>query len=235
MGQLNIRIILCHILNDTSPQSRGIKDVCLINTAHLFAALPRNIKSLYRNAPNFIFIINECIRRLTHAIFYDCPARSEIQSAGQLTHDQHIEAIPDDLIAQRARRLELLIQIRRTKICKQVQRLAQLQKSCLRTLFRRKLIPGRSLRIAADGAHQHGILCLRLRDRLIRKRYSVHIDGRATHQKLGILQGKSIFFSSRIQHAARFLYNLRSDSVARNHSNFIVHLLSSFLPAPLSF
>ena len=57
----------------------------------------------------------------------------------------------------------------------------------------------------------------------------------AAHQKLGIFQGKSIFFSSRIQHAARFLYNLRSDSVTRNHSNFIVHLLSSFLPAPLSF
>ena len=62
-------------------------------------------------------------------------------------------------------------------------------------LFRRKLIPAEKFshhRRWSPSARHHFVFAVC--DRLIRQRYSVHIDGRAAHQKLCIFQGKIRIF-----------------------------------------
>jgi len=111
-------IVLCDLLYDLSPESGGIQYICLIDTRHLLTTLHRDIKSTNRNAADLILIICKCIDRGHHTIAFFCHTIPEIQASGQLTHDHHIESVPDDVITQRTCLLEFRIQICRAQIRK---------------------------------------------------------------------------------------------------------------------
>ena len=97
MGQGNFRIIFSNFLDYLSPQAGGIQHVCLIDANNALAALHRDIECLDCDPADFIFIVGQGIYRGRHAVDLLRVTVTEVQTAGQLTHDNHIEAVADDL------------------------------------------------------------------------------------------------------------------------------------------
>ena len=98
----HFRVILRHLLDDLSPESRGIQHVCLIYTRHLFAPLHGNVKTALSDPSDLVLIVGQRIRRCQHAVHFLGLARSEIQSAGQFPHNHHVKSVPDDVVPKRA-------------------------------------------------------------------------------------------------------------------------------------
>ena len=96
MGQLHVRIILCHLFHHASPQSRRIQHICLVHTRHFAFSLARYIKRLDGDSTDFLFGVGQGIDCLTHAVFCRRMALAKIQTAGQLSHNQHVKACPAD-------------------------------------------------------------------------------------------------------------------------------------------
>ena len=102
MFQCDIRVIFCNVLHNGSPQPGRIQNVCLVHTGHFMTAFSCNIKSADSNAADLIFIIRKCIDCLANSLLLGCMTLTEIQTAGQLTHDHHVKTVSDDVITQRA-------------------------------------------------------------------------------------------------------------------------------------
>ena len=63
---------------------------------------------------------------LHDAVHFLCVPVSKIKAACKLPHDDHVKSVPDDIVPKRAGLLQLLVEIRRAQVRKQVQGLAQL-------------------------------------------------------------------------------------------------------------
>ena len=102
MLQCDIRVIFCNVFHNGSPQSGRIQNVCLIHTGYFMAAFSCNVKSTDSDTADLILIIRKCINGFAYSVLLGCVTLSEIQTAGQLTHDHHIKTVTDDIITQRA-------------------------------------------------------------------------------------------------------------------------------------
>ena len=132
MFQLYIRIILCHLLYNLAPQPGGVQHICLIHTDHVISPFSCNVKSLHRNPAYLVFIICKRICGLQHAIHFLCMPLPKIKPSGKLPHNHQIKPITDNLLFQRTRPCQLVIQISRANIGKQIQSFTNGQKPCLR-------------------------------------------------------------------------------------------------------
>ena len=177
MLQCYIRIILCHILHYTSPESGRIKNIGFIYTCNLISSLTCDFKCFNGNTADLILIIRKSIYRCADSILLSSLSCSEIKTSCKLSYDDHVKTISDDLITERACITKLIVKISRTKICKQVQRLTDCKKTCLRTFGRLQLIPRGCLGITANGTHQYCIRSFCLGNGFLCKRYSVSING----------------------------------------------------------
>ena len=225
--KLNLRIICGHLMDNLSPESGGIQNICLIYAGHLFPALSCNFKSGLCNAADFILVVLQRIHRSEDAVLLFRPAIAEIQTSGQLTDDDEIK-FPSSLSGcKRAGSRKLREQIGGTQIGIQSECLPDCQKSCLRTLFGRKLIPGRGFRISPDGAHQNGIAALCNVNGFLCQRNAVTVYGAPSHQNIRIMNGMSVLLTDTIQYLSGFGNNFRADSVSADYCNLHLHRLSS--------
>ena len=177
MLQCYIRIIFCNIFHNASPESGGIKNVRLIYACNFISSLTCDLKCLDSNTADFILIIRKSIHCCADSVLFRSLSGSEIKSSCKLSYDDHVKTISDDLITERAGITKLIVKISRTKICKQVQRLTDCKKTCLRTFGRLQLVPRGCLGITANGTHQYCIRSFCLGNGFLCKRYSVSING----------------------------------------------------------
>ena len=237
VGKLHIRVVLCHLVHHRSPKAGGIQNIRLVHAGHLSSALARNVKGLHGDSADLIFIINQGVNRGAESVFHGGPSFAEIQPSGQLPHDQQVKSRFAGFLFQRTRVRQFLIQHCGAQIRKQPQLLADGKKPRLRTPVRRKLIPGRGVRVSPDGTHQNSITLLCRLDGLLCQRNAVYINGRAAQQNLRIGNLMSVFHRYGVQYLFRFSHNFRTDSIAGNASNVQFHILLLFCrrAAPLFF
>ena len=177
MLQCYIRIILCHILHYTSPESGRIKNIGFIYTCNLISSLTCDFKCFNGNTADLILIIRKSIYRCADSVLLSSLSCSEIKTSCKLSYDDHVKTISDDLITKRACITKLIVKICRTKICKKVQCFTDSKKSCLRTSGRLQFIPWGCLGISANRTHQYCIRSFCLDNGFFCKRYSVSING----------------------------------------------------------
>ena len=179
MLQSHLRVILCHFFHNLSPEPGRVQHIGLIYACHLFLSLHGNVKSLYCNAADFIFIIGKCVNCCFYTVLFDSPSFSEIKSSGKLPDNDHVKAVPNDLLFQRTGSLKLLIKICRTKVCKKIQGLTDCQKASLRASGWFQPVPGRGLCIPSNGAHQNCVGSLCSFYCFLCQRHPMHINGSA--------------------------------------------------------
>ena len=96
MGQLYLRVVLCHSLHYLSPEPGGIQHVGLIHAGNLFAPLHGDIKGFYRNTADFLLIVGKGIHGCHNSVHLFCMTCSEIQASREFPHDHHVKAVSDD-------------------------------------------------------------------------------------------------------------------------------------------
>ena len=63
----------------------------------MFSSLHGNVECLDGNAADLIFVISQGIRCLQNTIYLFGMTLAKVQTASQLAHDDHVEAISDVL------------------------------------------------------------------------------------------------------------------------------------------
>ena len=93
MFKSNFGIILSNFIYDFSPQTGGIKYVCLVHACDLPAALQSNIKSLYGDASDLVLVLGQRVDCGHYTVDLFGFSRAKIEAACKLTHDKHIKAL----------------------------------------------------------------------------------------------------------------------------------------------
>ena len=109
MFQSDIRIALCHFLYNPSPQSGRIQYVSLIHAGNFLFPLSGNIKTFDSNSTDLVLIVGQGINSFSHTVLFDRLTLTEVKSAGQLSHDQHVKSGFADLLFQRARCCQFIV------------------------------------------------------------------------------------------------------------------------------
>ncbi len=71
MFQCHIRIVLCHFLHNSSPESGRIQYVSLIHAGNFFPTLSGNIKAFDGNPADLVLIVGQGINSFSHSVFFD--------------------------------------------------------------------------------------------------------------------------------------------------------------------
>ena len=196
--------------------------------------LLRDLAGLLCDPADFIVVVHErigCDLLTIDGFGFPC---AEVETTGELTHHHHVEALLCDRLAQRTRPPKLRIEMRRAEIAEQSEGLPKLQKPGLRTLLRWQLIPVGLAHLAADRTHEHGICGLAGRDRRIRQRLTICIDGAAAHQHLLKRKLVTIDLGYLLEHLLGLGHDLRTDAISRYRHNLCIHRHSSPHPLRLS-
>ena len=225
MGERNLRIILCHLFHHFSPEPGRIQHIGFINTRHLSASLHCYVKGLNGDSSDLFFIIYECVHSLKHAVHFLRMAFPEVKSSRKLPHDDHVEAVTDNFFLQGAGVRKLFIEIGRTYIGKKSESLPDSQQPGLRPQIWRHVIPSGIADVAADSAQQHRIALPRSLKRLVGERYPVNVDGCASHKHFCIFKCMAVYLSDTVKPLACLSHDLRTDTISRNHCDFIIHFL----------
>ena len=228
MLQSHLRVCLCNILYNFSPQSRRVQNVCLVHACNLLPALHGNVEGLQRDSSYFFFVICKGVNGSHDTVNLACVAFSEIESPCQLSDNNHVEALrADDLLLHRTGGLQFIVQIGRSQVCEKVQRLPHLKETRFRPFGRLQLVPWGSCCVSADGAHENGIAGLGSCQGFIRNRNAVNINRCSAQQYLVITEFMSEALCCRIQHLNRFSNDFRTDSVTSDYADFEIHFVSS--------
>ena len=211
-----------------APYAAGFEHVCLVYRADLLIALHRHLKS---TAADALYLINRVVH-VVRAGF--APALvalaavmlAEVNVAGQLTANENVEAVTNNLRLDRARIRKCLVHLRRAQVDEQTQCGAQTEQCLLRTLCTRHIVPLR----AADCTKQNGIRVLADLDSLIGQRDAVLVDRAAACEDLLKTKLVAELLADLIEHEHSLGYDLRADAVALDNSNIVFHGITPLSP-----
>ncbi len=228
VGERHLRVVGGDLGDDAPPQAGTFEDIGLVHAGDPAAALLRHIEGDAGDAADLPFRVAfhivggrpvGCVRLRA--------VRSEVDAAGQLPHDEDIQALPYDLGLQRGGIGQLRKDHGRPQVGEEAQLLAQPQERTLRTLVAGHIVPFG----AAHRREQHGIAGPARIQRLSGQTGAHGVDGRAARQDLHIVEVMAEFGGDGVQDLQGLAGDLRADAVPGNDSDLIVHRE----PTPLDF
>ena len=226
MAQLHLRISLPFLLHDPSPKPRAVQNIRLVHGAKPPSPPSGDRKGLPRDPPDLGFPVAKLVPRDELSPLPHCAPFAEIEPSGELPHHHKVKAVPDDGLPKRAGIPKLRVELRRPEIAKEPEPLPKLQKTGLRSFFRREKIPGRDADLSSDRSHQHRVRSSAFLEGLLRQRLSEAIDRRAAHEKLPELKMMTVERGDPEKYLPCLPDDFRTDPVSLYHSNPVFHFPS---------
>ena len=212
-------------MHGLTPYTGGLQYVCLVHGGQLLVALHCHVKCTAANAlylgHRVVHIVPAGLAQLALA----AAALTKVNITGQLTANQNIKAVTDNFRLNRASIRQSGVHLCRTQIDKQLQIGTQPQQRALRTLIRRNAVPLR----AANSTQQNGIRCLAYIQRFLRQRNAILVNGVAARIALGKVEGVAKLFTDNFHCLHCFCNDFRTDTIALNNRNIVLHYLLSSL------
>ena len=193
VAELNLRIVLCNLCNHLAPEDGALKDVGLVDGGDLLLALHGRLEGDPRNALDLIAVVDlGIVGNLLRAASLASLGLAEVDSAGELPYDDHVEAVLGDVGAERGEGAEAVINPCGAEVAEQLEVAAQRQeRAALGPLVGGKLVPLR----AADRAEEDRVRLLAGPEGILGKRRSGEIDGCAADRLLGEAEGNAVKLS----------------------------------------
>ncbi len=186
MGQLHVGVVLTDPGRDLAPQLHGLEHIGLVDRAHLPLSLARGLESHSRDALDLGFRVAHGVEGFTFAgrVGSETSRLAEVEVTGQLAQDHDVQSL--DHFALEGRSIDQLRkQERGPEVREQPQRLAQTQQARARPhVIRDTFVPGHARR-----PEENGVGLLRYLQRSRRQRVTCGLHTRATHRRLGELEG----------------------------------------------
>ena len=224
MAEFDFRVVLGDFLDDRAPQLTGRQHIRLVHRAELLVAHHGHVEADLGDAADLALAVRQrVVRHALTVLQYLALARlSEVDTAGQLAHDQDIQP-GNDFRLERRGIGQLRIEQRRAQIAEQPQLGADLQQAALGTNGRIDGVPLRS----ADGAQQDGVSGTSTLQGLIGQRHAVLVDSRTTELVVAQLEAQLKLVIGQLQHLDRLGHDFRANTIARENQNLFGHF--SFL------
>ncbi len=221
MVQRHVRILRRPQTGHRLPPQAGRREhVGLVHARHAAFALARGFESQSGNALDLGDRVGHLVARAL-AVRRGF-MRAEVDSADEFAHDEHVDARRNDIRLQRARPLERVPHLGRTQIAEEPELLAQRQKRpLLRALRTGQRVPLRT----AHGAEQHGVRGFARRKRRVRQAVPAQIVRRAADRIGRQAEIVPELPGDGVQNLHRLAHNLRTDSVAGDDRNRLLHFL----------
>ena len=228
IGVLNLRILVLDAVHGFAPYAAGFEHICLVYRADLLIALHRHLKS---TAADALYLINRVVHVVRAGlapalVAFAAVMLAEVNVAGQLTANENVEAVTNNLRLDRARIRKRLVHLRRAQVDEQTQCGAQTEQCLLRTLGTRHIVPLR----AADCTEQNGIRVLADLDGLIGQRDAVLVDRAAAREDFLKTKLVAELLADLIEHEHSLGYDLRADAVTLDNSNIVFHGIMPLSP-----
>ena len=227
--QLNIGILGCNAGYGLAPDAGGLEYVGLIYAGDLLGADTRHFKC---TACDALYLIGRVVHIVAAhfaptTVTFLAVVVAKVDVTGQLTANNHVEAVANDFLLDRAGISQRLVHHRWANICEQTERCAQTEQCLLRTLCRRHIVPLG----AADGAEQNRVCIFADFDCLIGQRNAICVDGAAAGQNFLEFKGVTKLFADLFQNQHSLGNDFRTDTVTLDDCNIVIHGTHS----PLSF
>ena len=228
IGVLDLRVLVLDAVHGFAPYAAGFEHVCLVYRADLLIALHRHFKGTAADALYLIYRVVHvvCTGLAPALVAFAAVVLAEVNVAGQLTANENVEAVTNNLRLDRARIRECLVHLRRAQVDEQAQCGAQTEQRLLRTLCTRHIVPLR----AADCTEQHGIRVLADLDGLIGQRDAVLVDRTAAREDFLKIKLMAELLADLIEHEHSLGYDFRADAVTLDNSNIVFHGIMPLSP-----
>ena len=228
IGVLDLRVLVLDAVHGFAPYAAGFEHVCLVYRADLLIALHRHFKGTAADALYLIYRVVHvvCTGLAPALVAFAAVVLAEVNVAGQLTANENVEAVTNNLRLDRARIRKCLVHLRRAQVDEQAQCGAQTEQRLLRTLGTRHIVPLR----AADCTEQNGIRVLADLDGLIGQRDAVLVDRAATREDLLKTKLVAELLADLIEHEHSLGYDFRTDAIALDNSNIVFHGIMPLSP-----
>ena len=216
-----IWIIGGHARHHVAPEHAVFQHVGLVNAHHVLAAELCALKAHVRDALDLTGAVNHGVHRALLAVLKGLGVfrLAKIHAAGQLAHDQQINAVALPLSLERAGVRQLGGEFHRAEIGEETKLLAECEQGgALGAFFFRDI--GITIR-QAHRAKQDRIALATQCQCVLGQRLAGCIDARPADRCLGDVQLKSKFALGRVQHFQRLAHHFRPNAIAGQRGDFI--------------
>ena len=221
MAQLHIRIIAMELVDHPPPELRGLEDIGFVHRRDATPPFASRFECDLGNASDLLGRVDLCIDASLSARNLLDPFRlTEIDSSGQLPHDQQVK--PFDDVSPECRCLgKHGVELGGTEIREQTKLLPQPKQGPLgaKTVF--QSFPLRP----PDRSQQHGGALLRQRKGLLGEWHADLLDGLTTDISRNELEDMPKSFTNRLKQFDSFGHNLTPNPITSQHRKSRFQLL----------
>ena len=206
VAHLDVRVALRDPDGHGAPQARALEHVGLVDRVHQLAAAAGDLEGVLHEPVDLgLGVDHRVVRRVRGAL-----ALAEVHAAGELAHDQHVDAV-DHLGLERAVAGQRLEALDRAQVGEELEALAHAEQSLLRARLVR--VGGVPLG-AADGAEQHRVGGLAALDEAVFHGRAELVDGAAAHDADLVGEQVAELLAGGVEHALGGVDDLRPDAIA---------------------
>ncbi|CDN41806.1 Glutamine amidotransferases class-II [Paenibacillus sp. P22] len=216
MLKLHLRILRRDPVHDLAPEAGSLQHVGFVDGGKPLAARHGDVERLAHDALHLLHVVHAGVDRLLAMLSLAAELLAEVDAARQLAHDDQVGTLQHFRLQGRGI-LQAVEHCRRADVGEEPERLADAEKPGFRTELLGVVVPFRP----AYRAEQDGIRLLANFQRFLRKRSSFLVDGDSAEQAM--LEFKAVFVQlfDFLDHLDGFADDFRSDSVARDHRDFL--------------
>ena len=201
-------------MNHFTPQAGAFQNVCLIDADDVLVPFLCGLESHTCDTLDFHLAVALGVVCLFAVLAFPSATFAEVDAAGQLTHHHDVEALFHDIFPERAVAFQCRVQLCRTQVGEQTQRLTDAQQRLFRAEMRRHLIPLVVTYCTAHGAQQDAVACETAVNGLFRQGNAGGINGTAADEVRGAVEGVTVFLADLVENSNSAVYDLRADTVA---------------------
>ncbi len=217
--ELHVGILRGDGLDRLAPEQAGLEHVGLVDDGDELAAQTRGLEADVGDALDLVRVVDH---RVDGALAGRDALRAlgiaEIDAAGQLAHDEDVEAAGDQFRLDRRGVHEAGITAGRAQVGVEAEMLAQRQQcGAFRLLVGRQVLPLG----AADGAEENRLRVTAALQRVLGQRVAELVDGGAADGVFLRLDVEAKFLRGRVQEIETDGHYFRPDAVAGQHGDFI--------------
>src|SRR5436309_626281 len=221
MAQLNVRVIAMDLGDHPPPELRGLEDVGFVHRGDPPPPFASRFERDLGNAPDLLGRVDLCIdASLSAGDLLDPFRLTEINSSGQLPHNQQVK--PFDDVAPECRCLgKHGIELGGTEIREQTKLLPQPKQGPLGAKAVFQSFPFRP----PHRSQQHSGALLRQREGLLGKGHADLLDGLPTDISRNELEDMPKSFTNRLKQFDSLGHDLAPNPITSQHRNGRLHLL----------
>ena len=207
-------------MHDLLPEAGGIENVALFHAAQPLATLAGGLKTDAADAADLFFGVGQLVDGDLLAVTLDGLMLAEVDAADELSDDDEVDALGNDLGLQGRSVGQLGPDLGGAVVGVDAHARSQAEEALFGSLGAGNVVPLG----AAHGAQQHGVGCGALVELVLGEGIAILVDGAAAHVHVGVCKFVTELCGDLVEDQQGLIDDLRTDAVATDHGDGFFHI-----------